>query len=553
MSSRKRVRTRRQRLLDAATDRLFRLPTGDHDYTVTQDVRVPMRDGVALLTDVYQPLDRSLGAVLIRTPYGRSTLISSLTARSYAAHGYVVVNQSCRGTFGSDGVFEPFVHELDDGADTVRWLRTQRWFGGRLALCGASYLGFAAWAVLMDPPPELACAVIAVSAHDNHWATHGSGAFSFEQMVSLFDAFDHLEIGLPRSLARLVTGRRRLESAYRQLPIADALDLVDPGSAMPYRQWLAARSPEDPVWRQLRLNDALERVTVPVLLQEGWQDRFVEQMLDQYERLRARGVTVALTIGPWTHVEVATKGLGVVTQDALDWLECHLCETTPDRRPSPVRIHVSGADEWRDLPAWPAETIERSFYLQPGGLLAESQPPAAAASTTFTFDPGDPTPAIGGQVVNPAIGGRRDNRKLEERADVLTFTSAPLAEPIEVIGVPTIELVHRTDNPWADLFVRVCEVTATGASTNLSDGFRRLTPVDAEGVVRITLDALAHRFVAGTRLRVQVSGGAHPRYARNLGTDENPATSTRLVVSRREICHGAGGCSRLLLPCAPAS
>lgn len=548
MSGRKGLRTRRRRLLDAATDRLFKLPAGDHDYTVTPDINVSMRDGVELLTDVYQPVDDPLGTILIRTPYGRTTLVSSLTARSYAAHGYVVVNQSCRGTFGSAGVFEPFVHELDDGADTVSWLRSQPWFGGRFALCGASYLGFTAWAVLMDPPPELACAVIAVTAHDNHWVSHGSGAFSFEQILSLCDAFDHLEDGLPRSLVRLVAGRRRLESAYRHLPIADALDLVNQGSAMPYRQWLSARSPGDDVWRSVRLGGALDRVTVPVLLQEGWQDRFVQQMLEQYERVRVRGVEVGLTIGPWTHVEVATKGLGVVTQDALDWLACHLAGSTSARRARPVRLYVTGADEWRDLPSWPPETTERTLYLQPGGALADSPPDTTAVPSTFTFEPRDPTPAVGGQVINPAIGGRRDNRKLEQRGDVLTFTSAPVTEPIEVIGVPTVELVHHTDNPYADLFVRLCEVSPNGASINLSDGFARLTPADADGTVRLPLDALAHRFVVGTRLRVQVSGGAHPRYARNLGTDEDPAAGTRLAPSRRQICHGRGGCSLLRLP-----
>jgi len=103
-------------------------------------------------------------------------LITLLTARYYATHGYHVVHQSCLGTFGSGGDFQPFMPDIDDGADTVAWLRGQAWFGGRFALCGASYLGYTAWALMTDPPPELAAAVIAVSAHDNHWVTHGTGA-----------------------------------------------------------------------------------------------------------------------------------------------------------------------------------------------------------------------------------------------------------------------------------------------------------------------------------------------------------------------------------------
>ncbi len=139
-----RGRTRRRRVFDAATARLLKMPPGTHDYTLIPAVRVPMRDGVELLTDVYVPVARSRGTVLTRTPYGRTGLIALLTAGYYATHGYHVVNQSCRGTFGSGGTFEPFSHEIDDGADTVDWLRRQAWFGGRFALCGPSYLGYTA-------------------------------------------------------------------------------------------------------------------------------------------------------------------------------------------------------------------------------------------------------------------------------------------------------------------------------------------------------------------------------------------------------------------------
>lgn len=544
-----RTRTRRRRMLDAATDRLFKLPAGRHDYTVVHGVPVPMRDGVELLTDIYTPVTEPAGTVLIRTPYGRSSLVAHLMARPYAAHGYRVVNQSCRGTYGSGGQFEPFKHEVDDGADTVAWLRTQPWFDGRFALCGASYLGYTAWAIMTDPPPELACAVIAVTAHDNHWVVHGSGAFSLEQILSLLDGFGHLEAGLLGGTVRAVATRRRLNRGFNELPLARAQDTVLAGSSMPYRDWLTATDPENPLWQPMRLTRALEQVNVPVLLQEGWQDRFPAQMIEQYEQLRRRGVDVGLTIGPWTHVEVGTKGLGVVTQESLDWLADHLARTGPGRRSDRVRIYVTGADQWRGLPEWPPPTTEQVLYLHPQGKLAETRPSPTAGPSRFSYDPADPTPAVGGQVINPAIGGRRDNRKLEARDDVLTFTGPPLTEPLEVIGAPNVELVHHTDNPHADLFVRLCEVSSNGRSVNISDGFRRLEPERSSGTISIQLDAMAHRFRPGTRIRLQVSGGAHPRYARNLGTDEEPATGTRLAPSARTISHGDGGYSRIVLPC----
>jgi uncharacterized protein len=132
---------------------------------------------------------------------------------------------------------------------------------------------------------------------------------------------------------------------------------------------------------------------------------------------------------------------------------------------------------------------------------------------------------------------------------VLTFTGPPLNEPLEVIGNPVVELVHHTDNPYADLFVRLCEVRKNGRSINVSDVFQRLKPEDSSRTIRLRLDAMAHRFTPGTRIRLQISGGAHPRYGRNLGTDEDPATSSNLALSRRTIFHGDGGFSRIFLPC----
>ena len=114
---------------------------------------------------------------------------------------------------------------------------------------------------------------------------------------------------------------------------------------------------------------------------------------------------------------------------------------------------------------------------------------------------------------------------------------------------PIVEVVHQTDNPYADLFVRVCEVRKNGRSINLSDGFQRLEPEASNGTISIRLDAMAHRFNPGVRIRLQVSGGAHPRYARNLGTNQDPATSSNVAPSRRKIFHGDGGYSRLSLPC----
>lgn len=536
-------------MLDAATARMFRMPPGHRDYTLTTALPVPMRDGVELLADLYEPVGSSSGTILIRTPYGRRGTIAVLTARYYATHGYQVVNQSCRGTFGSGGDFEPFRPEIEDGADTVAWLREQPWFGGRFALCGASYLGYTAWALMTDPPPELACAVLAITAHDNHWVAYGTGAFALQPTLSLFEGFSRHEVGLASGILRMLTAGRRLKPGFEELPLVRAQETVLAGSTMPYREWLTSPEITDPLWQPMRLGQALDRVDVPVLLQDGWQDPFVDQMVEQYERLRRRGVDVGLTIGPWTHVDVATKGLGFVMEETLDWLAEHLAGTGQGDRPEPVRAFVTGAEEWRSLPEWPPPTNERVLYLHPGGRLDAIRPAPTAGASGFTYDPADPTPAVGGRVINPALGGRRDNRTLEHRHDVLIFTGPPLEEALELIGNPVVELVHHTDNPHADLFVRLCQVGKNGQSINLSDAMHRLDPAKSSGTIRLQLDALAHRFEPGSRIRLQISGGAHPRFARNLGTGDDPATGVTLAPSRRTICHGAGGISQVLLPC----
>ena len=385
-------RTRPRRALDAALARLFSLPVGRGDYRLTRDVRVPMRDGVDLLTDVYRPVGESRGTVLIRTPYGRTGPIADLTARVYAAHGFLVVNQSCRGTSGSGGRFEPFANERDDGADTVAWLRTQTWFTGRLGLVGASYLGFAAWAIMVDPPPELATAVIAITAHDNHWVAHGAGAFSLEQMLTLLDGFGHYDKGMLGSTLHAAVSARALRRTLDELPLIRAQETLLAGTGMPYAEWLTAPDPDDPVWRTTRFGGALDRIEVPVLLQAGWQDRFTEQQFEEYARLAGRGVPVSLTVGDWTHVQTVAKGWGRLTRETLDWLDAHLSEGRPAasvRATYPVRVQLMGTSQWRSLPAWPPATTERVLHLHSGGRLDAGVPAARAVPSRFTYDPAD--------------------------------------------------------------------------------------------------------------------------------------------------------------------
>lgn len=532
------------RLADVVVNRaLRRLPPTTTGYTVRRE-HIPMRDGVQLRADHYQPTGDVAGTLLVRCPYGRKFPFSLVFARMYAARGYRVILQSVRGTFGSGGVFEPMVNEAADGADTVAWMRNQPWFTGSFGTIGLSYLGFTQWALLADPPPELKAAVITVGPHDLYQSTWGVGSFSLNDFLGWSHMMAHQEVR-PRIRAGLqqLTAQRRVKRAAAALPLGSAgRELLADGSPW-YESWVEHPDREDPFWDKLRHPVALDQTQVPVLLLSGWQDLFLDQTLAQFRKLRDRGREVALTVGPWTHSQMLTKGLRTVTTESLDWLGTHLAGADGPSRTRPVRVYVTGGGGWRDFPDWPPATAGRSWWLQPGGWLADS--PVADGTTdaaSFHYDPADPTPTVGGRLLAPGGGYQRDD-VLARRADVLTFTGDALTEDIDVLGSPVVELAHSSDNPHVDVFVRVSEVDARGHSRNVSDGYRRLN--QSSGTVRVALDEIAHRFAAGSRIRLLIAGGCHPRFARNLGTGE-PAVSGAALRPATHTVRLAG--SRLLLP-----
>jgi uncharacterized protein len=543
-------------IVDRIVSRLLGLPPARTAVTRREE-RVPMRDGAVLLAEHHVPVtDHALGTVLVRTPYGRR---SPDLSRLLAARGYHVVVQSVRGTFGSGGVFDPMVDEERDGHDTVAWLREQEWFDGRLATYGASYLGWTQWTLMADPPPELRAAVVLVAPHDFAASVYSTGAFALHGFLSWSDLILHQETTRPlTAVVRGVTAKRRLAPAYGGLPIGDAVDTLFAGRAPWFRPWLAHDDLADPFWDARRAPTALERSAAPTLLVGGWQDLFLEQTLAQYAALGARGVDVALTVGPWTHLGAGTRGAGVVARETLAWLDEHLAGASRRRRWSPVRVYLTGAREWRGLRAWPPPTTPQRWRLGPAGRLVvdgESGPPtaepparpgppsadeqaeqAAAPLATFRYDPADPTPAVGGRLLTPDAGAR-DNRALAARSDVVTFTTPPLTTDLVIAGRPVVTLDHTADPPHADVFLRLCDVAPGGRARNVADGMRRREP--AEGQVSVELDPCFHRVAAGHRLALLVAGGAYPRFRRNNGTGEPPADATGLVAVTHHVRGGA--------------
>src|SRR5579859_819820 len=525
-------------VLSSAVSRAWKLPPQRNFVAVSRNLEVPMSDGTVLLADHYLPITTEPAAtVLVRCPYGRGLPFSLLEAQLVAERGFHVLLQSCRGTFGSGGTFEPMRNEICDGQDTVAWLRNQNWFDGRLATFGASYLGFVQWALALDPPPELVAAVVWVGPHDFSRTTYRNGVFDLYNFLSWSDLIVHQERLNPlQGAVRNGTADRRLRPALDRAPASAGARHLLGDQAPWFDTWLDHPDLADPFWAPLQCGAALERISAPTLLVGGWQDLFIEQTLDQYRTLAARGVPVRMIVGPWTHLDTVTKA-GVAFAESLAWLSRHAGRPPGHTAAGySARIWVGGAREWREISDWPPPGAGRArWYLGAGGTLSPDRPGPGGPDAGFRYDPADPTPSVGGAILS-LTAGVRDNRSVEQRRDVLTFSSEPLRVPVEVTGEVAAELQVSRDNPHADLFVRLCDVDPRGRSRNVCDGIIRLTGADPlTGTVRVSLIGAAHRFGRGHRLRLQVAGGAHPRFARNPGNGQVDAPAKDFVVTHYRI------------------
>jgi uncharacterized protein len=518
-------------------------------------LEVPGADGVTLLTDHYVPrTDEGRGTILVRTPYGRGFPWAHLYWVAFAEQGFHVLVQSCRGTGGSTSRFEPFRHEAADGQAAVAWLRGQDWFTGRLGLIGASYLGYVQLALAGDPPPELKAAVVQVGIGDPAAFVYPGGVFALANVLSAAAATFSAQ-GLLRAMRAIVRLQLRFKRSSRMLPLRLACREALGGPVPFVEEFLDHEDPSDNYWKAIRVDlTPATRWRVPTALQGGWYDVALDQTLAQYAGLRAAGCDVSLLVGPWSHASAFTKeGLVRVSRDALAWMTERLAgePAAGDEPRAPVRVHVGGLGQWRDLEAWPPHDDSQAWYLNGGGRLGRVVRDGARSSS-FRYDPADPTPSVGGQLLSPQAGPQ-DNRAIEARPDVLVFTSEPLRAPLDVLGQVRAVLHVQASTGHAHVFARLCDVDADGRSRNVTDGILRLAPGDCgPQTVTVPMSSTAHRFAAGHRLRVQVSGGAHPRFARSTGTGEPLATATRLVATDIEVYHDQARASALLLPAAAA-
>jgi putative CocE/NonD family hydrolase len=548
-------------LAGRAVDRAVGLPPATASYVVRRDVAVPMPDGVALLGDHYRPAgpDGPLPVVLIRSPYGRAGFAGMVFAAPLARRGLQVFIQSTRGTFGSGGLFRPFLSERPDGLATVAWLRDQPWCDGQVAMTGGSYLGHTQWAVApyADPPLRSVSLNITVAkmtaAFYNHGAPGLQNALTWTGFIGNQERGGLHPIPGPRQLTRL-------KRALRKVPL-QAADIDVAGAPVAFwRDFVDHSAPGDEFWAAADHDGADLTRLPPVSMVTGWWDLFAPGQLRDYMAIRSAGGTARIIVGPWLHGEPGELK-AIIQQDAA-WLDHHL-NGAPLPPGAPVRVFLQQAGRWLDFADWPPPAaVNTPYYPRVSGALRLDAEPGDAPPHTFVYDPADPTPSKGGPLLQPP-GKQVDNAAIEIRPDVLTFTTDPLDADLDLVGPVTARIFVRTGRQYADVFVRVCDVDDRGVSRNVVDGIRRLSPQTVPGAdvqagddgvlaVDVELYPTGYRVLAGHRIRVQVSGGSFPRYARNFGTGEPFGSATRAVRCRFEIYHDSRHPSHVVLPVLPS-
>ena len=525
--------------------RLLRLPRPLVRKVVTErDLVVPMADGVRLLADRWHPAGAGdAPLLLVRTPYGRRRILGQLYGRFFSQQGFQVVVVACRGTDGSGDEFtRPFATERQDGADTVAWLRSQPFYPGTVATIGGSYLGYTQIALPAEAKADLWGAVLQIAPASVREVTWSDGAFALHTALGWSASVSQPPLGLLRGARRTRGDSERLLAAGRKAPLVDSHVEVTGERIGFFQEWLSHPDADDPYWEPLDQYDGVLGFPCPVLVQSGWYDQFLESSVEQYRRLHEAGRPVRMSIGPYNHATFPTKGARDAFTEAAGFLR-GLAGLDAAPATSGVSVGLIGERRTVMLPTWPATVPELRLPL-----------PTGAGSTTVTYDPADPTPSAGGFMLD-GTGGPKDQAPRESRPDVAVFDLVVDPSRTEVVGACEVELWLDAEGTDTQLVVRLCVVDAKGVSRNVTERVVTLRAGDrgSDGTwhVRTALPPTALSLAGGKRLRLQVSGGAYPYYARCPGTGEPVGQATTFVANRITVHHNEDRPSALLLPEAP--
>ena len=563
-----------------------------YEVVVEHNVAAKMRDGVTLKADVYRPkADGKFPVLLERTPYNKEG--DKEFGLRAAARGFVAIFQDTRGRYASEGDFYTFKNEPNDGYDTVEWAAALPYANGKVGMFGGSYVGATQMLAAMTHPPHLVGIAPEVTASNYHdgWTYQGG---AFEQWFNQSWASGLTEDTLRRASDK-VTNALEWKNV---LPLAEyPMRSVPDGKQLApyYADWLAHPSYDD-YWKALAIEEHYGQIQVPVLNLAAWYDIFLGGSLRNYELLKSKAGSEAARkgqrllvglgghAGGWEQRKIGDVDFGEKAPfdgDALvlDWYDMLLKGIRNSfASGKPVRIFVMGRNEWREEDDWPlARAKATKYFLHSGGnedslagdgVLSTEAPAAgmtAQAKDSFEYDPANPVPTIGGplccrgDLLKP---GPFDQTTAEQRKDVLVYSTAVLAKDIEVTGPVTAELWVSSSALDTDITAKLVDVGPNGFAQNLTEGILRLRYRDSQErpellkagtVYKVKLDlwATSNVFLAGHKIRLEISSSNFPRFDRNLNTGEEQARATRIVKATNTVVHDKEHPSALILPVVP--
>lgn len=581
--------------------------------TVEYDVPAKMRDGAVLRANVYRPTGEGRWPVLLtRLPYGKDFPLGSaiLDPAQAARRGYVVIVQDTRGRFSSEGDWSPMRYEGEDGVDTIEWAAGLPYSNGSVGMYGASYFGFTQWSAAVHQPPALKAMVPFITWNDPFNGTvFRGGALELGTMGNW-----QLQMGMDVLIRRHRDNPQALGQAiYLWVKEVDALGKEGYWS-LPLREFGPLKMQEvapdffeaidHPLDRataeHMTILGRLEQVTVPTFNAGGWYDIFLQDTITNFKTMRERGSTPEarqskLLIGPWTHgsqgalIGEQTFGFGSTAafinlqidfmSYQLRWFDHWLKGTdTGITKEAPIKIFVMGANTWRDEQEWPlARAVETRYYLHSigkanslhgNGFLTPDLPDEDEPADQYAYDPKNPVITRGGALLMAAEypAGPFDQRPTEERDDVLVYTSAELNQDVEVTGPISVHLWATSSAPDTDFVARLVDVHPDGYAQNLTDGIIRARYRDtAHGAepsliepgrayeYDIDLWATSNVFLAGHRIRLDITSSNFPRWDRNPNTGHDFGTSREMAVAQQTIQHDHEHPSYVVLPIIPAT
>ena len=568
-----------------------------YPITVERGVPVKMRDGVILRGDIYRPdTDGKFPVLLQRTPYRRTTWGNNIDfAQRAASRGYVVFLQDVRGRYTSDGDWYPFLHESEDGYDTIEWVAAQPYSNGKVGMFGASYVGATQMLAAIAHPPHLAgiCPIVTASNYHDGWTYQGG---AFEQWFN-----ESWTSGLAHdTLVRQIEHMPDVPENVNALPLtsypvfgvnpATVINSSTSNVAPYFLDWLAHPSYDD-YWKRWSIEEHYADIRAPALTIAAWYDIFLGGSLRNYVGLKAGAGTeearnlqrLLVVIGghSGTGRKIGAVDFGPEAEKfsedetTLRWYD-YLFKGVQNEFATgkPVKIFVMGTNQWRDEENWPlARARSTRYFLHSQGSANSARgngslstnAPGNEPSDKFIYDPAKPVPTVGGPLccdTDHLAPGPRDQRSVEERDDVLVYSTPRLDRDLEVTGPVRLELFASSSVVDTDFTAKLVDVFPDGTALNLTEGILRARYRDSQAtptlltpgrVVPLSIDlwAMSNVFRAGHRLRLEVSSSNFPRFDRNLSTGELAANSAKWVTATNTVFHDKAHPSALILPIVP--